>query len=615
MYELASCPFNPEHGVHGEVAVFENADGRLGFKCHHDGCSGKRWREFRKHFEPDAHSRKREARLTINTGATTNVEELRAAIVGILSTRLPATEKHEAVANVAVEFLNQRGLFYFHSQHRDFATAMFFDSQTKRLLRVQSDEFLSDVAQLTAINMGNPVFQYIAAAVEVAALHGTGIIPETYWASRDKAIYLSNGDGQSAKITASNVEAVDNGTDGVLFPVGMTLPTWELTEPQDPFESCRLFRDAAYADPHGKLLLKLWVTSLPTNPNCKPPIIFSGEIRSGKTKTAIGIARLFGLPSEPAELDKTDKSQHDFWVAINGGGLVIPDNVDNWIKWLPSALSAAATGGGKQERQLYTNDQQTKLLPKAWLAVTTANPLFASDSATADRLLLVRMNRRMGETDDAALLAEISAARSAGLSWVARTLSAALADELPTPKGLNLRHPDFGTLAIKLGRAMNAEVEAIAAMSAAEADKSRFCLENDPVGKALLDMMTNEPDGFAGTAAELLDKFAKYDADFGDDAKGNHGKRLWSSKRLGKRLTSLWLHIESLFDATREKNRNGIANFRIRSGSTAGFAGFAATISGKSSQEDYIGTFAKSLDESPQTPQPTAKAYAETLEI
>ena len=45
-YKLATCPFNPEH-INGESAIFRKPSGELGFKCMHDSCSGKGWREVR----------------------------------------------------------------------------------------------------------------------------------------------------------------------------------------------------------------------------------------------------------------------------------------------------------------------------------------------------------------------------------------------------------------------------------------------------------------------------------------------------------------------------------------------------------------------------------------
>ena len=56
--ELPSCPFNADHGGHGEVAVFVQPGGKLGFKCHHASCKDKGWREFRGHFEPGCYDGK-----------------------------------------------------------------------------------------------------------------------------------------------------------------------------------------------------------------------------------------------------------------------------------------------------------------------------------------------------------------------------------------------------------------------------------------------------------------------------------------------------------------------------------------------------------------------------
>ena len=45
-FKLSVCPFNPEH-VNGEAAIFRKPSGELGFKCMHDSCSSKRWRDVR----------------------------------------------------------------------------------------------------------------------------------------------------------------------------------------------------------------------------------------------------------------------------------------------------------------------------------------------------------------------------------------------------------------------------------------------------------------------------------------------------------------------------------------------------------------------------------------
>ncbi len=44
-YVLKQCVFDPSHN-HGEVAVFKNANGSLGYHCFHNSCADKKWPEF-----------------------------------------------------------------------------------------------------------------------------------------------------------------------------------------------------------------------------------------------------------------------------------------------------------------------------------------------------------------------------------------------------------------------------------------------------------------------------------------------------------------------------------------------------------------------------------------
>lgn len=48
-YILDECPFDPNHKAPDSM-VTQAPDGALGFKCHHDSCSGKHWAEFKSRF-------------------------------------------------------------------------------------------------------------------------------------------------------------------------------------------------------------------------------------------------------------------------------------------------------------------------------------------------------------------------------------------------------------------------------------------------------------------------------------------------------------------------------------------------------------------------------------
>lgn len=471
----------------------------------------------------------------------------------LLNRNLSISTKRVRIAESVVHELSDMGAFYFNAERKDFATAMYFNQETKSLERIQSDRFQSWLATWLSINRAEALFQFIVRAVEDAALSGPeakAILPERYWAARPPAIYLSNGAGQIAKITAAGVSLVDNGTDEVLFDCGKTLLPWGLVEPVDPFVSCALFRDVSVQNPLDHLALKLWVLAVPSQHRSKPPLAFVGEIGSGKTRLASGLAQLFGVPPQEAKAD--EKKEGDFWAALDQGGLFTLDNADSRISWLPDAVASAATGGKSVKRKLFTDGDTITLHSNAHLIVTCANPTFAEDPGLADRLIVVRLDRRTGKTSDKALSDEIAYNRDASLSFIAHTLARTLEDTLPLPSGLNLRHPDYADLAVRIGRAMGCENTAIESLKRTETQKAVFCLENDLIGAALRHLV-DEKTEFTGTAADLLGALNAADPDF--------AKQSITARGLSKRLGLLWPHLASTMKASKKTAHGGSMQF------------------------------------------------------
>lgn len=483
--------------------------------------------------------------------------DIRGFILRTLLGKDAAFQQRQQIADAVVAELSKAGRLFHHAELRDFESAMFFNAQRKRLERIRSDSFLSWLSDWLAVNRADNLFRHIQAAVETAALSSTAasaILPASYWHATPQAVYLSNGDGQLVRVTSRGLELLDNGTDGVLFAAGKTLKAWSLDAmPGNPFETCRLFRETRAAATHGKDLLCAWLYSLPTNPACKPPLCLAGEIGSGKTRTARGMAELYGLPFSARKVEEA--SEADFWPALDAGGLVCFDNADSKTRWLADAVANAATGGSQQRRRLYTNSDLVTLRANAWLVVTSANPTFGNDAGLADRLLLVRTHRMDGDTSDSALSDEIQTHRDGALVHISETLALALRDNQPTPAGLNQRHPDFAGFAVRIGRALNREAETVAALRTAETDKSAFCLENDSIATALLGYLATAGT-FTGTAAALVPHLIATDSDLQD--------RL-SAKRLGKRLALLWPHLTKvLATARQETDRKRFTVFTLK---------------------------------------------------
>ena len=140
---------------------------------------------------------------------------------------------------------------------------------------------------------------------------------------------------------------------------------------------------------------------------------------------------------------------------------------------------------------------------------------------------------------------------------------------------------------------MGAEAEAVSALRAAEADKSLFNLENDTIGATILETMRGG-ELFSGTAGELLDRMKAVDPSL---------EGTLSAKRLAKRMSKLWPHLEAVLKARQEPGHGATLRYTLRPPQPGGFGGFQATFSEKSAWEDNMETFAQTPFESPQTNQ------------
>ena len=525
-------------------------------------------------------------------------EDIRAQLWELAQAKLSATEFYRRAAAAVVEWLHGRGSFYYDATRPAFDGVMYFDNERKLLLHVQSDALLAWLADCLAVNRSERVFQFVASAVETeglsersTAIHPAAFLPPVL------ALATYRRPGRMARLSAGRVELVDNGTDGFCFRLA----------PAGTLGACRAPRPVRELRPvprHGRrraacpMLLRLWATALPADGKTKPPLCVTAPVEP-EDRRCPGLFALMGLPETVNAVTKTGEG--DFWAAVDAGGLVCFDNVDTRVDWLADALAAAATAGTFTKRRLYTDRDRVTLRARAAIAVTSANPTFAADAGLADRLLVVRLNRRTGETAESALFDEVRAARDAGMSWIAHTLARALADVAPVPSGLNARHPDFAALAVRIGRAMGREAEAVNAMRAAEADKHLFNLENDAVGAALLELVSAGP--FEGSARELLEALKVIDPAF-------EGRL--SDKRLGKRLQKLWPHLENTLGARKERDSH-TRNWRYSFRPVAVFAVFGEAFSGKSYAREYR-EFCQTPLETPQTPQTTEPTLFDNAE-
>ena len=411
------------------------------------------------------------------------------------STRMQTEVQTRAV----LMWLQLKGEFFWDDTLKSYSTSLYFEGEKRILRRIQSEEFKSWLQNHCDINPGRADFEYLMNEINAIAFNpevSRGVMPRALFNRRrvgkDDFIYISSGDSYMYKIGAAkdgeNILKVPNGTDGVVFLNGQTLSPWELQDGEgvDPFTTFAPFSTANYESKFGPMIARLWLLSIAACQAAFPGILFTGKARSGKTRFAKAVCELFGTKHRSASIDPGSAGKKDFWTIVNVGGIVNFDNVDTRIDWFGDAMQQACTDGSFESRTLFKDGEITTLKSNARIILTANNPLFAAEAGLSDRLQIVRLLPFDGgngkEVADSSLTDGILENRDQALTWLARTISRALADKEPVETNVCFRHPDFADFALRCSRALsdgdgNMYPKAVMALKSAEFDKALLTIQ------------------------------------------------------------------------------------------------------------------------------------------
>lgn len=462
------------------------------------------------------------------------------------------------VSSIALAWLRSRGRFFADANNPSYETSLFFDSAQGVLYLLHSNEFFSFLATAANVNREDKLFKFMVALIDDMALDAAvtpRVVPSKEWDRRAGAIYISNGDSQMCKITGGKFELVPNGTDDVLFIRGATLAPWKVEDGAglDPFKDSMLFKLAALEKESDRMNCRLWWLNLFACHANKPILLVTGPKGSGKTRLLQGMKQFLGMREDGKlddtvnDIDPTDKGLDAFWIIEDRGRFEIFDNYDSKIKWAENAFQTAATNGSSKRRELYKTSTLVTLSANAYIGVTSNNPIFTTEGGgLPDRIITARITgeRRVSVGDE--LRKDIEDHRNQYMTWLARTLMAALADTTPVDESINRRHPDYGAFAVRCGRAFGDETGAIHAMEAAELDKALLPLLNDTITKEIVAVLrAQEPVGSMRFTAS--DMSAAIIQRFGDDESDENTRKIYGARRIGKAIKKLEREFSTLF--------------------------------------------------------------------
>ncbi len=325
--------------------------------------------------------------------------------------------KKRRIGEVIKESLHETGLFL----HVGATRLKWFCSASKTVLDLDSVSMDTILDLRFGINPADPLKKYVLGSLRTEVIANGEKVKVYIFVHYDQVnyiLYLYAGGGRVYRLDGEVIKIEDNGSEGVFFEDISDEACWEadLDGAIDPQEL--LINDVSFGTGKGvalspeyqKTVLWLWMRSLffEEIQSTKPIFALTGDPGSGKTTALRRILKfLFGRSTDVSEL-----KNEDAWApAITSEYLLVLDNLDKKIRWLPDKLDRLATGGSIQIRKLYETNVRETVIPRCFIALTSVNIPF-SESTLADRMLLLRMEPITNRTPENKIVQKILTQRN-----------------------------------------------------------------------------------------------------------------------------------------------------------------------------------------------------------
>lgn len=218
-----------------------------------------------------------------------------------------------------------------------------------------------------------------------------------------KTGYVSSYDGRMYRLDGSHIEMVPCGEDNIFFAdddggAHVDADIADHGQLVDRLTSLNFVPAgiSGISPEQQKMAMTIWLFALafPDVMPTKPLLIVEGAPGSGKSAGMQLIQYALMGASNPMILQRN--KEDDFGVVLLRQPIALFDNTDAYIDWVPDAVCAYATHGSWTKRRLFTDDEQLIIKPQAFIAVASKNPASFRREDTADRCIVLRLERRHG---------------------------------------------------------------------------------------------------------------------------------------------------------------------------------------------------------------------------
>jgi hypothetical protein len=237
-----------------------------------------------------------------------------------------------------------------------------------------------------------------------------------------------------------------------------------------------------------------------------PGLALLGGPGSTKTTMARVLRALIDPSISPARAEPSNVK--DLVIAANGSWLVGFDNFSHVPTWLSDALCRLSTGGGFSTRELYTNDGEVIFeQQRPW--VVTAITEIINRGDLLDRTIALYLPEVVKRIPEKVFWADFEAARPKILGALLDAVVVALANVNTVHLAKLPRLADFAMWSAAGAPALGFGAdEFLAVYESNRAAAVELNLEISPLTPLLRQFVIDLPDGWSGTATELLARLA-----------------------------------------------------------------------------------------------------------
>ena len=495
-------------------------------------------------------------------------ERVRDEVDNVRALELPPFQRLRWAGEQIINDLRERGHLYC-----DERVAYVYLHDTKDVVAADTD---SEDFQLLMRKYGvaatdRDMFLHILQSLWMTALEkGTKATVSSMvrYVRRTHRFYLYDHGTTIYRIGSDGIDAVENGTDGVLFlrnrkwqPFKVNLATRPDFQrlPELLLGAVRL-KDVGLSRQDVQILLHLWVFVIffPELFPTKVILALIGVAGSGKTSILKLIGRLL-LGEGFAVSDITD-DMRDLDAAITSEPFVAIDNADRKIKGLDDKLAVAATGGTLKRRLYYTTNRLVEFPIMAAIGITSRTPHFRREDIT-DRLLPIMLDRfetfgAFGRIQDEMLEKrdELMSVLIANL----RVIVAELERQKDWHPRTTFRMADFGELALKVGPALGCE-DPEAVLARLSAVQERFTVEDEPLFQYLDEWLTTA--GNVGRYVNTRDLFEELRS---QETQNMRSFEVKGVRELGHALSDLRATLQRAYGMEERTGRSRSREIRFR---------------------------------------------------